>query len=109
MQKITGFVRGLTATSTWLMAMADGAPGGSWGFPLLASKSTRVHGEMGKRERKRRGTRFEGSPAAGVLGMAGIRTAAGGVRHLGGGLFMDGPPGCFVGCRLQGTCGVGSS
>jgi len=66
------------------MAMADDAPGCSRGLPLLEFKSTRDHGEMGKRKRKRRGTRFEGSPAAAVLGMAGIRTAADGVlQHRG--------------------------
>ena len=64
--------------------MADDAPGCSRGFPLLEFKSTRDHGEMGKRERKRRGTHFEGSLAAGVLGMAGIRMAADGVlQHRG--------------------------
>jgi len=48
------------------MAMADGAPGDCWRFSLLAFKSTiSDHGEMGKREKKRRGTRFEVSPAGG--------------------------------------------
>ena len=36
------------------MDMTDGAPGGSWGLPLLAFKSTRDHGAWG-RERGRGG------------------------------------------------------
>jgi len=57
-------------------AMARGHGGWcSWGFPLLAFKSTRDHGEMGKREEEE-GNLFEGSPAARVLEMARIWVAA---------------------------------
>ena len=58
------------------MAMADGAPGGSRGFPLLTFKSMRDHGEMGKRERKRRGTCLRAHRRQRVLEMARIWVAA---------------------------------
>lgn len=58
-------------------SMADGAPGVSWGPSLPQVGRTGGHGEVGKRERRRRGTRLRYSPASGLLGTGRILAGKG--------------------------------